>query len=130
VTATLPTLHAESVCRAGRVINNGSISAHSPRPGRAAQTASKHALTGLTKSIALDGRPDDIACGQIDIGNSATDLTRRVLRRVPLADGRIAPEPTVGTGRDRMSRPHLDQRAVYSFARTISTAWPIARSLA
>ena len=91
--------HAVKIMRAqqprgGRIINNGSISAHSPRPGSAAYTASKHALTGLTKSIALDGRADDIACSQIDIGNAATDLTRRFSEGVPQADGRIVPEPT------------------------------------
>ncbi len=80
--------------RGGRIINNGSISAHSPRPGSAAYTASKHAITGLTKSIALDGRAHDIACGQIDIGNAATDITSRMPRGVPQADGRIMPEPT------------------------------------
>jgi NAD(P)-dependent dehydrogenase (short-subunit alcohol dehydrogenase family) len=80
--------------RGGRIINNGSISAHSPRPGSAAYTASKHAITGLTKSIALDGRGDDIACGQIDIGNAATELTQRFADGVPQADGRVMPEPT------------------------------------
>ena len=79
--------------RGGRIINNGSVSAHSPRPGSAADTASKHAITGLTKSIALDGRAHDIACGQIDIGNAATE-TARVANGVPQADGRFMPEPT------------------------------------
>jgi NAD(P)-dependent dehydrogenase (short-subunit alcohol dehydrogenase family) len=80
--------------RGGRIINNGSISAHSPRPGSAAYTASKHAITGLTKSIALDGRPHDIACGQIDIGNAETEITSRMAYGVPQADGRVAAEPT------------------------------------
>ena len=80
--------------RGGRIINNGSVSAHSPRPGSAAYTATKHAITGLTKSIALDGRAEDIACGQIDIGNAATELTRRFAEGVPQADGRMLPEPT------------------------------------
>jgi NAD(P)-dependent dehydrogenase (short-subunit alcohol dehydrogenase family) len=80
--------------RGGRIINNGSISAHSPRPGSAAYTASKHAITGLTKSIALDGRAHDIACGQIDIGNAATEMTGRIARGVRQADGQIRPEPT------------------------------------
>jgi NAD(P)-dependent dehydrogenase (short-subunit alcohol dehydrogenase family) len=80
--------------RGGRIINNGSISAHSPRPGSAAYTASKHAITGLTKSIALDGRAYDIACGQIDIGNAATEMTARIAEGVPQADGRIMPEAT------------------------------------
>ena len=79
--------------RGGRIINNGSVSAHSPRPGSAADTASKHAITGLTKSIALDGRAHDIACGQIDIGNAATE-TARVANGVLQADGRFMPEPT------------------------------------
>jgi NAD(P)-dependent dehydrogenase (short-subunit alcohol dehydrogenase family) len=80
--------------RGGRIINNGSISAHSPRPGSVAYTASKHAITGLTKSISLDGRGFDIACGQIDIGNAATELTQGMSRGVPQADGSLAPEPT------------------------------------
>jgi NADP-dependent 3-hydroxy acid dehydrogenase YdfG len=78
----------------GRIINNGSISAHSPRPGSAPYTATKHAITGLTKSISLDGRPYDIACGQIDIGNAATEMTARMSQGVPQADGSIRPEPT------------------------------------
>ncbi len=81
--------------RGGRIINNGSISAHSPRPNSAAYTATKHAITGLTRSIALDGRPFDIACGQIDIGNAATPLTAAMATGVPQADGRIAPEPVM-----------------------------------
>jgi len=78
----------------GRIINNGSISAHVPRPGSAAYTATKHAITGLTKSIALDGRPYGIACGQIDIGNAATDMTAGMATGVRQADGSIRPEPT------------------------------------
>jgi NAD(P)-dependent dehydrogenase (short-subunit alcohol dehydrogenase family) len=77
----------------GRIINNGSISAHAPRPGSAHYTASKHAVTGLTKSIALDGRQFSIACGQIDIGNAATAMTMRMTAGVPQADGRMAVEP-------------------------------------
>jgi NAD(P)-dependent dehydrogenase (short-subunit alcohol dehydrogenase family) len=80
--------------RGGRIINNGSISAHSPRPRSVAYTATKHAVTGLTKAISLDGRGYDIACGQIDIGNAATDMTAGMSGGVPQADGRIAPEPT------------------------------------
>ena len=79
----------------GRIINNGSISAHTPRPNSAAYTATKHAITGLTKSVALDGRAFDIACGQIDIGNAATPLTARMSDGVPQADGRIMPEPVM-----------------------------------
>jgi NAD(P)-dependent dehydrogenase (short-subunit alcohol dehydrogenase family) len=81
--------------RGGRIINNGSISAHTPRPNSAPYTATKHAITGLTKSTALDGRAFDIACGQIDIGNAATPMTARMARGVPQADGRLAPEPTI-----------------------------------
>ena len=77
----------------GRIINNGSISAHAPRPASVAYTATKHAVTGLTKSISLDGRPFGIACGQIDIGNAATELTQRFSRGVPQANGTVAPEP-------------------------------------
>jgi len=79
--------------RGGRIIN-GSISAHVPRPHSAAYTATKHAITGLTKSISLDGRAFDIACGQIDIGNAATDMTARMSQGMPQADGSLAPEPT------------------------------------
>ena len=81
--------------RGGRIINNGSISAHAPRPFSAPYTATKHAITGLTKSIALDGRAHDIACGQIDIGNALTDMARKMTQGVPQADGRIAVEPTM-----------------------------------
>ena len=77
----------------GRIINNGSISAHAPRPNTAPYTATKHAITGLTKSLSLDGRPFDIACGQIDIGNAATEMTERMTKGVPQADGRVAVEP-------------------------------------
>jgi NAD(P)-dependent dehydrogenase (short-subunit alcohol dehydrogenase family) len=80
--------------RGGRIINNGSISAHSPRPRSAAYTATKHAITGLTRSISLDGRAFGIACGQIDIGNAATDMTAPMSHGVPQADGSMAPEPT------------------------------------
>jgi NAD(P)-dependent dehydrogenase (short-subunit alcohol dehydrogenase family) len=77
----------------GRIINNGSISAHAPRPNSAPYTATKHAITGLTKSTSLDGRQYDIACGQIDIGNAATEMTARMASGVPQANGQIAPEP-------------------------------------
>ena len=78
----------------GRIINNGSISAHAPRPSSAPYTATKHAVTGLTRSIALDGRGFGISCGQIDIGNAATDLTARMAEGVPQADGTLRVEPT------------------------------------
>ena len=81
--------------RGGRIINNGSISAHVPRPNSAPYTAAKHAITGLTKSTALDGRKYDIACGQIDIGNAATEMTAKMKRGVRQADGSIAVEPTM-----------------------------------
>ena len=81
--------------RGGRIINNGSISAHAPRPNSAPYTATKHAITGLTKSTALDGRKYDIACGQIDIGNAATEMTERMKGGVLQADGSVAPEPTM-----------------------------------
>jgi NAD(P)-dependent dehydrogenase (short-subunit alcohol dehydrogenase family) len=90
----------------GRIINNGSISAHSPRPRSAPYTATKHAITGLTKATALDGRPFNIACGQIDIGNAATDLTARMAQGVPQADGRLAPEPL-------MDVVHVAEAVVY-----------------
>ncbi len=77
----------------GRIVNNGSISAYAPRPGSIAYTATKHAVTGLTKTAALDGRPFDIAVGQIDIGNAASEMTARMVDGVPQADGSIRPEP-------------------------------------
>jgi NAD(P)-dependent dehydrogenase (short-subunit alcohol dehydrogenase family) len=79
--------------RGGRIINNGSISATAPRPFSAPYTATKHAITGLTKSTALDGRPFDIACGQIDIGNAATEMAAKMAHGVPQANGTIAVEP-------------------------------------
>ena len=79
--------------RGGRIINNGSISAHAPRPNSAPYTATKHAITGLTKSTSLDGRKYDIACGQIDIGNAHTELAARMASGVPQASGQIAVEP-------------------------------------
>jgi NAD(P)-dependent dehydrogenase (short-subunit alcohol dehydrogenase family) len=82
----------------GRIINNGSISAHVPRPFAVAYTASKHAITGLTKAISLEGRPYRIACGQIDIGNAATKLTEGIAAGAPQADGSIRPEPLMDAG--------------------------------
>ena len=81
--------------RGGRIINNGSISATTPRPNSAPYTATKHAITGLTKSTALDGRSFDIACGQIDIGNAASDMTQKISTGVIQANGTIAAEPTI-----------------------------------
>jgi len=85
-------LMREQSPQGGRIINNGSISAHAPRPGSIAYTATKHAITGLTRAAALDGRPFDIAVGQIDIGNVASDMTERMAQGVPQADGSIRPE--------------------------------------
>ncbi len=79
--------------RGGRIINNGSISAHAPRPNTAAYTSTKHAITGLTKCISLDGRPFDIACGQIDIGNAATEMTERMAKGIIQANGQTMVEP-------------------------------------
>lgn len=81
--------------RGGRIINNGSISAHSPRPGTTPYTTTKHAITGLTKSIALDGRPFDIACGQIDIGNALTEMALPMSKGIQQANGEIAVEATM-----------------------------------
>jgi NAD(P)-dependent dehydrogenase (short-subunit alcohol dehydrogenase family) len=79
--------------RGGRIINNGSISAHAPRPNSAPYTSTKHAITGLTKSTSLDGRKYDVACGQIDIGNASTELAARMAKGVPQANGQVAVEP-------------------------------------
>jgi NAD(P)-dependent dehydrogenase (short-subunit alcohol dehydrogenase family) len=92
--------------RGGRIINNGSISAHAPRPHSAPYTATKHAITGLTKSISLDGRPYDIACGQIDIGNAATELTERMAAGIPQPNGSIMAEP-------RMDLRHVADAVLY-----------------
>ena len=92
--------------RGGRIINNGSISAYAPRPNSAPYTATKHAITGLTKSISLDGRNFDIACSQIDIGNAATELTERMATGVIQANGSIMPEP-------RMDLKHVADAIVY-----------------
>ena len=86
-------LMKEQLPQGGRIINNGSISAHAPRPNSAPYTATKHAITGLTKSISLDGRKYNIACGQIDIGNALTELSARMAKGVPQANGEIAIEP-------------------------------------
>jgi NAD(P)-dependent dehydrogenase (short-subunit alcohol dehydrogenase family) len=99
-------LMARQQPRGGRIVNNGSISAHVPRPNTAPYTAAKHGMTGLTRSTALDGRPLDIACGQIDIGNAATEMTGAMQTGVPQADGRIAAEPT-------MDVEHVARAVVY-----------------
>jgi NAD(P)-dependent dehydrogenase (short-subunit alcohol dehydrogenase family) len=92
--------------RGGRIINNGSISATAPRPNSAPYTATKHAITGLTKSISLDGRAFDIACGQIDIGNAATEMTERMAKGVPQANGTMMVEP-------RMDVKHVADAVAY-----------------
>ncbi|HEY4997878.1 MAG TPA: SDR family oxidoreductase, partial [Usitatibacter sp.] len=92
--------------KGGRIINNGSISAHAPRPMSIAYTATKHAVTGITKTISLDGRKDDIACCQIDIGNAATEMTERMAKGVMQADGEMAIEP-------RMDVKHVASAVVY-----------------
>jgi NAD(P)-dependent dehydrogenase (short-subunit alcohol dehydrogenase family) len=102
--------------RGGRIINNGSISAHVPRPMAAAYTSTKHAITGLTKQTALDGRPFDICCGQIDIGNAATPLTDRMVQGqgVMQADGHMAQEA-------RMDAEHVGDAVVYMANLPLST---------
>jgi NAD(P)-dependent dehydrogenase (short-subunit alcohol dehydrogenase family) len=102
--------------RGGRIINNGSISAHTPRPMAAAYTSTKHAITGLTKQTALDGRPFDICCGQIDIGNAATPLTERMVQGagVMQADGRMMQEA-------RMDAAHVGDAVVYMANLPLST---------
>jgi NAD(P)-dependent dehydrogenase (short-subunit alcohol dehydrogenase family) len=92
--------------RGGRIINNGSISAHAPRPYSAPYTATKHAVTGLTRCISLDGRKDDIACSQIDIGNAATEMTERMAKGVPQANGTTMVEP-------RMDVAHVGSAVLY-----------------
>jgi NAD(P)-dependent dehydrogenase (short-subunit alcohol dehydrogenase family) len=92
--------------KGGRIINNGSISAHAPRPMAIAYTATKHAITGITKTLSLDGRKHDIACGQIDIGNAATEMTDRMTKGVMQADGELAVEP-------RMDVRHVASAVVY-----------------
>ena len=93
--------------RGGRIINNGSISAHAPRPNSAPYTSTKHAITGLTRAAALDGRAFDIAVGQIDIGNAATDMTMRMSQGVPQADGRVAVEPVMDAEHVASSVVHM-----------------------
>ena len=113
--------------RGGRIINNGSISAHAPRFGSAPYTASKHAITGLTKTIALDGRQHDIACGQIDIGNAASPMTARMSGGVPQADGTLKPEPTMdvdNVGRTIVYMAGLKPDANALFVTVMATKMP------
>jgi NAD(P)-dependent dehydrogenase (short-subunit alcohol dehydrogenase family) len=99
-------LMKEQQPQGGRIINNGSISAHVPRPHSAPYTATKHAITGLTRSISLDGRAFHIACGQIDIGNAATEMTERMSQGVPQANGSMMVEP-------RMDVRHVADAVLY-----------------
>jgi NAD(P)-dependent dehydrogenase (short-subunit alcohol dehydrogenase family) len=100
--------------RGGRIINNGSISAHAPRPNSTPYTATKHAITGLTKCISLDGRKHDIACGQIDIGNAATEMTDRMAKGVAQADGSVKVEP-------RMDVAHVASAVLYMASLPLDT---------
>ncbi|CAL9292458.1 3-phenylpropionate-dihydrodiol_cinnamic acid-dihydrodiol dehydrogenase [Streptomyces sp. SudanB148_2056] len=111
----------------GRIINNGSVSAHVPRPRSVAYTATKHALTGLTKSLALDGRPYRIAVGQIDIGNAATEMTERMRAGVPQANGEIAPEPVMDVADVARTVRHMAElplEANVQFATVLATGMP------
>ncbi|MGX1311795.1 NAD(P)-dependent dehydrogenase (short-subunit alcohol dehydrogenase family) [Streptomyces calvus] len=111
----------------GRIINNGSISAHAPRPHSVAYTATKHALTGLTKSLSLDGRPYRIAVGQIDIGNAATDMTQRMQAGVLQADGEIAAEPVMDVADVARTVRHMAElplEANVQFATVLATTMP------
>ncbi|HYX92497.1 MAG TPA: SDR family oxidoreductase [Myxococcaceae bacterium] len=113
--------------RGGRIINNGSISAYAPRPNSAPYTATKHAVTGLTKCISLDGRKYDIACGQIDIGNAATELTERMAQGVPQANGSIAVEPRMDVahvGRAVLFMANLPLDANVQFMTVMATKMP------
>ena len=113
--------------RGGRIINNGSISAHTPRPLSVAYTATKHALTGLTKSLSLDGRPYGIAVGQIDIGNAATDMTSRMQTGALQANGEVAPEPVMDVADVARTVRHMAElplEANVQFATVLATAMP------
>jgi NAD(P)-dependent dehydrogenase (short-subunit alcohol dehydrogenase family) len=112
----------------GRIINNGSISAHAPRPNSAPYTSTKHAITGLTKSTSLDGRKYNIACGQIDIGNAATDMTSRMKDGVPQANGTLAPEPTMDVAHVASTVVHmagLPLEANVQFVTVMATKMPL-----
>ena len=109
--------------RGGRIINNGSISAHVPRPNSAPYTATKHAITGLTRATALDGRRFNIACGQIDIGNAGTEMTERMKDGVPQADGTLKPEPTFNV-------THVGEAVVYMANLPLDTSVPFMTVMA
>uniref|UniRef100_A0AAU1LQ85 SDR family oxidoreductase n=1 Tax=Streptomyces sp. NBC_00148 TaxID=2903626 RepID=A0AAU1LQ85_9ACTN len=111
----------------GRIINNGSVSAHAPRPHSVAYTATKHAVTGLTKSLSLDGRPYRIACGQIDIGNAATEMTERMSTGILQANGELAVEPVMAAddvARTVLHMAELPLEANVQFATVMATAMP------
>ena len=111
----------------GRIINNGSISAHAPRPHSIAYTATKHAMTGLTKSLSLDGRPYRIACGQIDIGNAATEMTERMQTGILQANGELAVEPVMAASdvaRTVLHMAELPLEANVQFATVLATTMP------
>jgi NAD(P)-dependent dehydrogenase (short-subunit alcohol dehydrogenase family) len=113
--------------RGGRIINNGSISAHAPRPNSAPYTSTKHAITGLTKATSLDGRKYDIACGQIDIGNAATDLTARFKEGIMQAHGAVVPEPTMNVddvAKAVLSMANLPLDANVQFMTIMATKMP------
>jgi NAD(P)-dependent dehydrogenase (short-subunit alcohol dehydrogenase family) len=111
----------------GRIINNGSISAHVPRPGSVPYTMSKHAVTGLTRALSLDGRPFNIACGQIDVGNALTDMASPMTQGVPQADGSIRAEPVMDVGNVASSVLHMAQlplEANVQFMTVMATSMP------
>ncbi|CAM5684337.1 SDR family oxidoreductase OS=Streptomyces rimosus subsp. rimosus (strain ATCC / DSM 40260 /JCM 4667 / NRRL 2234) OX=1265868 GN=SRIM_011505 PE=3 SV=1 [Streptomyces rimosus subsp. rimosus] len=113
--------------RGGRIINNGSVSAHAPHPHSIAYTATKHAMTGLTKSLSLDGRPYDIACGQLDIGNAATEMTGRMQTGILQANGTTAVEPVMDVAdvaRTVLHMAQLPPAANVQFATVMATAMP------
>ncbi|MBN0044879.1 SDR family oxidoreductase [Streptomyces actuosus] len=113
--------------RGGRIINNGSVSAHTPRPHSTAYTATKHALTGLTKSLSLDGRPHRIAVGQIDIGNAATDMTARMREGILQANGEVVPEPVMDVADVARTVRHMAElplEANVQFATVLATTMP------
>ena len=113
--------------RGGRIVNNGSISAHVPRPNSAPYTATKHAITGLTRSTSLDGRPFDVACGQIDIGNADTPMTQKMRAGVPQANGTTAVEPTIDpadVGRAVVYMASLPLSANVQFMTVMATKMP------
>jgi NAD(P)-dependent dehydrogenase (short-subunit alcohol dehydrogenase family) len=113
--------------RGGRIINNGSISAHAPRPNSAPYTSTKHAITGLTKTLALDGRKYDIACGQIDIGNARTEMASRMAQGVPQANGTVAVEPLMDVndvGRTIVFMANLPLDTNVQFVTVMATKMP------